>query len=88
VQDDPFILAGDPVGNDVGLHDHEFAWPGAAGAAVGRLLSRVLRPRAGPTALAEAISDLKAEAHAAGLTDDAIDAELAAYNAERRQAAP
>jgi hypothetical protein len=53
-------------------------------AAVGRLISRVLRPRSGPSALAQAIAELKAEARAAGLTDADIDAELAAYNAERR----
>jgi hypothetical protein len=53
-------------------------------AAVGRLVSRVLRPRSGPSALAQAIAQLKAEARAAGLTDADIDAELAAYNAERR----
>ena len=52
--------------------------------AVGRLVSRVLRPRSGPSPLAEAIAELKAEARAAGLTDTEIDAELAAYNAERR----
>jgi hypothetical protein len=52
--------------------------------AVGRLVSRVLRPRFGPSPLAEAIAELKAEARAAGLTDTEIDAELAAYNAERR----
>jgi hypothetical protein len=52
--------------------------------AVGRLISRVLRPRAGPGPLAEAVAELKAEARAAGLTDADIDAELAAYNAERR----
>jgi hypothetical protein len=52
--------------------------------AVGRLISRVLRPRAGPSPLAEAIAELEAEARAAGLTDADIDAELAAYNAERR----
>jgi hypothetical protein len=53
-------------------------------AAVGRLVSRVLRPRSGPSALAQAIAELKAEARAAGLADADIDAELAAYNAERR----
>lgn len=53
-------------------------------AAVGRLVSRVLRPRSGPSALAQAITELKAEARAAGLTDTDIDADLAAYNAERR----
>jgi hypothetical protein len=52
--------------------------------AVGRLVSRVLRPRSGPSPLAEATAELKAEARAAGLTDTGIDAELAAYNAERR----
>jgi hypothetical protein len=57
-------------------------------AAVGRLVSRVLRPRAGRTELADAIAALKADAHATGLSDEAIDAELAAYNAERRTAEP
>ncbi len=52
--------------------------------AVGRLVSRVLRPRSGPSPLARAIAELKAEVTAAGLTDVEIDAELAAYNAERR----
>ena len=53
-------------------------------AAVGRLVSRALRPRSGPSPLADAIAELKAEARAAGLIDAEIDAELAAYNAERR----
>ena len=53
--------------------------------AVGRLVSRVLRPRSGPSALAKAIAQLKAEARRAGLTDEDIDTELAAYNAERRE---
>ncbi len=53
-------------------------------AAVGRLVSRVLRPHSGPSALARAVAELKAEARAAGLTDADIDAELAAYNAEHR----
>jgi hypothetical protein len=52
--------------------------------AVGRLVSRVLRPRSGPSSLAQAIGALKAEARAAGLTDADIDAELVGYNAERR----
>src|SRR5215471_3609153 len=52
--------------------------------AVGRLVSRVLRPRSGPSSLAQAIAELKADAIAAGLTDDDIDAELAVYNAEHR----
>jgi hypothetical protein len=53
-------------------------------AAVGRLISRVLRPAAGPTPLAQAIADLKAEARSAGLTDAEIAAELAAHKADRR----
>jgi len=53
--------------------------------AVGRLVSRVLCPHAGPTPLARAIAAMKAEARATGLTDADIDAELAAYNAERRE---
>jgi hypothetical protein len=53
-------------------------------AAVGRLVSRVLRPRAGPSPLAQAIAEMKADARSAGLTDADIDAELAAYNAEGR----
>jgi hypothetical protein len=52
--------------------------------AVGRLVSRVLRPRSGPSPLARAIAELKAKARTAGLNDADIDAELAAYNAERR----
>ncbi len=52
--------------------------------AVGRLVSRVLRPRSGPSPLAEAIAEMKADVAAAGLTDADIDAELAAYNSERR----
>jgi hypothetical protein len=52
--------------------------------AIGRLVSRVLRPRSGPSPLAQALADMKADARAAGLTDADVDAELAAYNDERR----
>ncbi len=52
--------------------------------AAGRLVSRVLRPRSGPKPLAQAIAEMKAAVRTAGLTDADIDAELAAYNAERR----
>jgi hypothetical protein len=52
--------------------------------AIGRLVSRVLRPQAGPSPLARAIAEMKTEARAASLTDAEIDAELAAHNAERR----
>jgi hypothetical protein len=52
--------------------------------AVGRLISRILKPHAHPSPLAHAIAELKAEVKAVGLADAEIDAELAAYNAERR----
>ena len=56
--------------------------------AVGRLISRILNPRSGASPLARAITELKAEVKAAGLTDAEIDAELAIYNAERRDHRP
>jgi hypothetical protein len=56
--------------------------------AAGRLVSRVLCPRSGPNPLAQAIAEPKAAARTAGLTDADIDAELAAYNAERRDRRP
>jgi hypothetical protein len=52
--------------------------------AVGRLVSRILRPRTGLSPLARAIAEMKAAARAAGLSDADIDAELAVYNAEHR----
>jgi hypothetical protein len=52
--------------------------------AIGRLVSRVLRPHSGPSPLAQALAEMKADARAAGLTDADIEAELATYNAERR----
>lgn len=53
--------------------------------AVGRLMSDLLRP-SNPDAdpLPAMIAQLKAEVRADGLTDADVDAELAAYNAERR----
>jgi hypothetical protein len=56
--------------------------------AVGRLVSRILRPASGPTPLAQAIAEMKADARAAGLSDADIDAELVVYNAERRERGP
>lgn len=53
--------------------------------AVGRLVSRALRSKSGPDPLARAIAEMKAEVRRAGLSDAEIDAELAAYNAERRE---
>lgn len=50
---------------------------------VGRLVSRMLRAD-GADRLTDAIARLKADAHARGLTDEVVDEELAAYNAERR----
>jgi hypothetical protein len=52
--------------------------------AAGRLISRVFNPHPGPSTLARAIAELKQEVRQAGLTDTDIDAELTAYNAERR----
>jgi hypothetical protein len=52
--------------------------------AVGRLVSRMLRPQGGPNPLAEAIAEMKAAARAAALADGDIEDELTAYNAERR----
>ena len=56
--------------------------------ATGRLVSRVLRPGSGPTPLARANADMKADGRAADLTDAEIDAELVSYNAEWCAAAP
>ena len=53
--------------------------------AVGRLVSRILRPRTGMSPLAQAIAEMKAAARVAGLSDADIDAELATHNAERRE---
>ena len=55
-------------------------------AAMGRLVSRVLQPKVGPSPLARAIAEAQAEARASGLTDADIEAELETYNAERRSA--
>ncbi len=52
---------------------------------MGRLVSDMLRPSNPETdPLAALIAVVKADARASGLTDEDIDAELAAYNAERR----
>ena len=52
--------------------------------AVGRLLSDLLAGRRVVDLLSEAITDLKQEAHANGLTDADVDAELEAWRAESR----
>jgi hypothetical protein len=52
---------------------------------IGRLVSSVLRPQSpGEDPLAEIFGSIKNAARADGLTDEEIDAEFAAYNAERR----
>ena len=52
---------------------------------IGRLVSDMLRPTAPETdPLAALIGAVKADARAGGLTDEAIEAELEAYNAEHR----
>jgi hypothetical protein len=54
-------------------------------AAVGRLVDRIVRPTKGDDPLTAVLEATVRAAHAAGLTDEDVDAELAAYNAERRQ---
>jgi hypothetical protein len=53
--------------------------------AVGRVVSRLVRPREGVDPLIAAMERLSAEAERRGLTQAILDEELAAYNAERRQ---
>lgn len=56
-------------------------------ARVGRLVSRMLRP-ASRERLFEVMDTISAEAERRGLTDDMLEAELTAYNAERRHRPP
>lgn len=52
---------------------------------IGKLVSSMLRPESpGDDPLAAIFASIKSAARADGLTDDEIEAELAAYNAERR----
>jgi hypothetical protein len=52
---------------------------------IGKLISRMLRPRSpGDDPLAAIFASIKSATRADGLTDAEIEAELAAYNAERR----
>jgi len=53
--------------------------------AVARLVDRMVRPSAKDDPLAAVLEATAADARAQGLADEEIDAELAAYNAERRQ---
>ena len=52
--------------------------------AVGRLVDRMVRPTRGDDPLAALLEQTARRAREVGLTDEDIDAELAAYNAERR----
>lgn len=54
-------------------------------AAAGRYLSSVLRGGGAQDLVARLISDIKTEAHANGLTDADVDAELAQWRSERRR---
>ena len=51
--------------------------------AVGRIVSRILRPQPDHDPLVEAMERLSADAKAKGLTAEVLDAELAAHEAER-----
>jgi hypothetical protein len=53
----------------------------------GRLVSRMLEP-ASVDRLFEVMDAISAEARERGLTDEILEAELAAYNAERRERPP
>lgn len=53
-------------------------------ARMGRLVSQIARLQQGPDPLATVLDRTSRAARQAGLTDDGIEAELAAYNAERR----
>ena len=53
--------------------------------AIGRLVDRMVRPTMENDPLAAVLETTVRRAQEAGLTDVDIDAELAAYNAERRQ---
>lgn len=54
-------------------------------ARIGRLVSQMARLYHGPDPLATVLERTSSAAQAVGLTDQEIDAELAAYNAERRR---
>jgi hypothetical protein len=59
----------------------------ATRARVERMIRSTVQP-VGVERLIDAIQALKAEAHRRGLTDEIVDEELAAYNAERRDPPP
>jgi hypothetical protein len=51
--------------------------------AVGRIVSRILRPQSGHDPLLDAMERISADAKASGLTQETLAAELAAHKAER-----
>ncbi len=53
--------------------------------AVGRVISRMLKPSKDENPLLAAMERLSADAQNRGLTQQILDDELAAYNAERRE---
>lgn len=59
----------------------------ATRAIAGRLVSRMLQP-ARAERLFQVMDAISAEAERRGLTDEILEAELAAYNAERRDTPP
>lgn len=59
----------------------------ATRAIAGRLVSRMLQP-ASAERLCEVMDAISVEAERRGLTDEILEAELAAYNAERRDTPP
>jgi hypothetical protein len=52
--------------------------------AVGRVVSRLLRPDQGKALVLDVMERLSADARSRGLTDQMLEDELAAYNTERR----
>lgn len=56
-------------------------------ASVGRIVSRMLRPASADRLLA-LMDTISAEARESGLTEEILEAELAAYNAEGRERPP
>jgi hypothetical protein len=53
--------------------------------AVGRIVSRILRPQSGHDLLLDAMERLSADVKARGLTSEIVEAELKAHKAERNR---
>jgi hypothetical protein len=76
----PVTIEVEPAAAAVLGNDVKRAW-------VGRIVSRMLQP-ASVERLFEIMDAISAEARRRGLTDEILEAELEAYNAERRDAPP